>query len=274
MTRSEGLWQDLHSWTRIPFLLLKLGEKLTISEHFSGIHCRPWRPPFLIRQHHDELEIGAEITTGKAARLLREAEHPLAAGAAQYARCTLHLARHHLECASDADQHRRVQRAAVRRHPAILLRGTETNPDDIRIGGIQPRVDLLLLVAGQRTEGRRVMADDPGPGEIPAELLPEPQQRVFRGSVEEVSISTLFGQAEERRHQIGAADAVRTAITVPAQQPDEWHAVRRSQCRRAVDGLDIRCQLAFDQRMDIDGADILALRPADPTVYGGQSLIH
>src|ERR1700682_1782510 len=109
MTRSAELWHDRHSWIRMidtPF-----GNTRTIDS--SGIRVTLCQMQFLSDQHHGKFGIRLEVAPGEAPRLLRQTEHPLAAGPLEEAGRPRYLAGEHVERRSNADQHRRFQCAAV-----------------------------------------------------------------------------------------------------------------------------------------------------------------
>jgi hypothetical protein len=54
-----------------------------------------------------------------------------------------------VEGGADPDQDRRVQPVAVLGHPAVLLGGTETDPDEVRACRVDPVDDRRILGLAQ-----------------------------------------------------------------------------------------------------------------------------
>src|SRR5260370_68188 len=123
----------------------------------SWIAC--WRVQFLAQQHQSEARVRIEVSLPESPWFLEDPKEPFAAATPYDRRRPSDRACHHVESGPHSDQHRCIQSRTVRPHPAILLRGTQSNPYDVGSRRVDAFNDRMLLPGQELTEGRRADAD-------------------------------------------------------------------------------------------------------------------
>src|SRR3546814_19089427 len=115
----------------------------------------------------------------------------------------------------------------VPRHPPLLLRRAQSDPDDVRAGPVDPGGDLLLLLGRQGTERRRVGADDPKALEASCHAEGEKVGDPGAAAVIEMPIAGAGGYRRQLQPPIGAVEADHVPPTGQPRPPDQRSEKRR-----------------------------------------------
>src|SRR6185437_5654882 len=161
------------------------------------------------------------------ARLARQPECPFETIPLHPQRRLPFRAGHEIKCRADADEHRRMDPADMVRHPPLLLRRSQSDPDDVRARCTDLVEDCLVLQApcGAITRARRAAYLDAGyfSGERAFQLLRD----ALAAAIEIVAISACNPVMAKVSKQIRPIDSGDTGMPKKPAEPDQRHAVRR-----------------------------------------------
>ena len=164
----------------------------------------------LPREARDEARVVARVAPPQAARLLRQAEHPLQAGGLHPRRRLRDEAGVEVERGADADEHGRVE--------AVAHRAPSTSPAWARRcrPRRRPRCERFISATiasssslGEVAEGRRVAADDLHAGEAVAQVQRELDERALVAAA--VEVHARAGRAPRARSSAPSARGRRRA---------------------------------------------------------------
>ena len=167
------------------------------------------------------------------------------------------------ERGADGDENGRLEERAHVRHPEILFRGSEPDPDHVRARGVDPGGRFASLVFRERTEGRDFGAADPQAGEPCEHVFAQAARGLFvRPAVEIVAQAGGAAGVQHVEHDVRSVAAVHGQVRGAAAEEHEGHAVAERHRRRARDGGEARVVAALEDGVDREDADVAALAGA------------
>jgi len=206
----------------------------------------------------DERRVADEVALPKPARLGAEAMHPLDAVAAHPLGRLGLVAGDEVERGTDGDE-RGFELVPVVVDEVVLLRRAEADPHDVGAARLHALDELLRLVVGQRTERRRLDADDLDAGCELAQAFGHTLDHLRRAAVEVVAQAGGDAGSSGLDEDVAAARAV-LRVDGEAEatgEPRQGHAVGEVEVT-AVDDcgvvLVLRRQRERVRVAEVDGA--------------------
>ena len=169
-----------------------------------------------------------------------------------------------VERGPDTQEHRCLQPADVGIHPALLFRGAESNPDQVRRCGVDPGDDLVVLLRRQGSKRRRIGPHDPESRETGRQPSDELIRDPLAAAIEEARPALLGGAGAQREHQVRSVYAGHPPGARTVSRPDHRHAVRRGQAGRVVDPQQLGIALALHHTVHAGDAHVVLLACRHP----------
>src|SRR5215218_4752331 len=159
------------------------------------------------RQHEARVEV--EVAREQAARLLRDPVDPFEAALLHPRRRLRDAPRVEVEGRADGAHHGHVEPRAHPRHPLLLLRHADADPQHVRARVVDLVDERVLLLFGHRPERRRVAARDVDPGMAAAQVQRELDERALVApAVQPHAVPALGAAVAVAQHQLRPVYAV------------------------------------------------------------------
>src|SRR5918992_5383849 len=219
-------------------------------------------------ERRQEAGVRVEVARQQSLGLLPDPVDPLEPAVLHPARCHRDAAGVEVERRAHAAHHRHLEAVAHAGHPYLLLRHADPDPQHVRARLVDLRDDGVLLLIGERTERRRVAADDLDARVALAHGEGELHERPLIAAPVEPDPAPAFRAAiAVAEHQLGAVNAVAQLLAQQVRRPHERHAVRHHEGRAAQRLEHLVVAPRLDQRVDRSGADIARLAALHQPVH-------
>src|SRR4051794_9839137 len=224
------------------------------------------------REH--EARVVVQVAREESPRLLRDAVRPLEPAVLHPRRGLRDATRVEVEGGADSTHDRHLEALADVRHPLLLLRHADADPEHVRLRLVDLLDQRVLFLGGQRTEGWGVAADD-----LDALVaLAQPQRELHEvalvaAAVEPDAVALGCAALRVAAHELGAVDAVGKVLAKAVRGPDQRHAVRHGQRGPEQRLAHLLVALGDHDGVDCNGADIARLAAGDHAVHDVHRLL-
>src|SRR5215211_896301 len=176
------------------------------------------------RQHEARVEV--EVAGEQPARLLGDPVDPLEPALLHPRGRLRDPPRVEVEGGAHRAHDGDVEPLAHPRHPLLLLRHADADPEDVGTRVVDLVDERVLLLRRHRPERGRVAAHDVDPGVAPAQVQRELDERALVApAVEPDAMAALGAAVAVAEHQLGAVDAVLQRRAQHVRGPDDRHPV-------------------------------------------------
>src|SRR5438034_7341656 len=167
-----------------------------------------------------------DVAAPQAARLLPQPEGPLKPGELQEQRCPLDATSVKIERGAHSDDHLGRQSGTHLGCPALLFRGPQAHPNNVRTGTVDPGSHVPLLDFGEGTKRRTVPTGDLKAREALPERDREPLPDAGSPAIKEMADRQGGRRLTHARHQRRTAHPLHSPTSLQAAEPHKRHPVR------------------------------------------------
>src|SRR5215211_6368463 len=223
----------------------------------------------LARKRQHEARIEVQVARQQPAWLLGYPVDPLEPALLHPRGRLRDPARVEVERGADGAHHGDVEPLPHARHPLLLLRHADADPQHVRARLVDLLDERILLLGGHRPERRGVAPDDVDAGVARAQVQRELDERaLITAAVEPHAMATLGAAVVVAQHQLRTVDAVVEVTPEQVRGPDHGHAVGQHE-RRAPECLaHLGIVVADRERVHGHRAHVAALAARDHRVHG------
>src|SRR3954469_6394274 len=200
--------------------------------HVIGVRLPAALAEVLPSEREHEARVVVEVAREESPRLLRDAVRPLEPAVLHPRRGLRDATRVEVERGADSAHDRHLEALANVRHPLLLLRDADADPEHVRLRLVDLLDQRVLFLLGERAEGGCVAADDLDAVVALAQAQGELHEVALVAAAVEPDLVPLGRTAlAVAAHELGAVDAVRKVLAEHVGRPDKWHAIRHDQAR-------------------------------------------
>src|SRR5215216_3115527 len=180
----------------------------------------------LTREREHEAGVVVEVAGEQAARLLGDPVDPLEPALLHPAGGLRDAPSVEIERGAHPAHHRHLEPISEARHPLLLLRYADADPEHVRMRPVDLLDERALLGRGQLPERRREPAHDADARVLAAQAERELGERALVApAVEPDAVAPLCAARAVAAHQLRAVDAVREPLAEQVGRPDNRHPV-------------------------------------------------